>query len=61
MKASELCGMKEAIRTMPKLIQSLNQGEVEKYVLTKRGRPVAVMLDIGDYAEMVDKTKEGIS
>ena len=55
MRPSELKGVREAMRTMPKLIQSLNDGKVEKYVLMKRGRVVAVLLDIEDYSEMVQR------
>lgn len=55
MRPSELKGVREAMRTMPKLVQALNDGEVEKYVLMKRGRVVAVLLDFDDYAEMVEK------
>lgn len=58
MRPSELCGIRDAMRTMPKLIQALNDGKVEKFVLMKRGRVVAVMLDIEDYSEMVEKAKE---
>jgi prevent-host-death family protein len=55
MHPSELRGVREAMRTMPKLVQSLNDGEVEKYVLMKRGKPIAVLLDLEDYAEMMQK------
>jgi prevent-host-death family protein len=55
MRPSELRGVREAMRTMPKLVQSLNDGEVEKYVLMKRGKPIAVLLDLEDYAEMMQK------
>lgn len=55
MRPSELRGVRDAMRTMPKLIKSLNDGEVEKYVLMKRGRVVAVLLDFDDYSEMVEK------
>lgn len=55
MRPSELRGVRDAMRTMPKLIQLLNDGEVEKFVLMKRGQVVAVMLDIDDYSEMVEK------
>lgn len=58
MRPSELRGVREAMRTMPKLVQSLNDGEVEKYVLMKRGRVVAVLLDLDDYSEMVEKAKQ---
>lgn len=58
MRPSELRGVREAMRTMPKLVQSLNDGEVEKYVLMRRGRPAAVLLDLDDYAEMVEKAKQ---
>lgn len=57
MRPSELRGVREAMRTMNKLVQSLNNGEAEKYVLMKRGHPVAVLLDLDDYAEMVEKAK----
>lgn len=57
MHPSELRGVREAMRTMPKLVKSLNEGEVEKYVLTKRGHVVAVLLDFDDYCEMVEKAK----
>jgi hypothetical protein len=57
MRPSELRSIRDAMRTMPKLIQSLNDGEVEKYVLMKRGRAVAVLLDVDDYSEMVEKAK----
>lgn len=58
MHPSELRGVREAMRTLPKLVRSLNDGEVEKYVLMKRGRVVAVMLDLDDYSEMVKKAKQ---
>lgn len=58
MRPSELRGVREAMRSMPQLVQSLNDGEVEKYVLMRRGRPVAVLLDLDDYAEMVERTKK---
>lgn len=45
------------MRTMPKLVKSLNEGEVEKYVLMQRGRASVVLLDIDDYSEMVEKAK----
>lgn len=57
MHPSELRGVREAMRTMAKLVKSLNEGEVEKYVLTKRGKVVAVLLDFDDYCEMVEKAK----
>jgi PHD/YefM family antitoxin component YafN of YafNO toxin-antitoxin module len=57
MRPSELRSTRDAMRTMPKLIQALNDGEVEKYVLMKRGRAVAVLLDVDDYSEMVEKAK----
>lgn len=57
MKPSELRGVRDAMRTMNRLVQSLNDGEVEKYVLMRRGRPVAVLLDLDDYSEMVEKAK----
>jgi hypothetical protein len=57
MKPSELRGVREAMRTMPKLVRSLNEGEVEKFVLMRRGKVVAVILDIDDYGEMCEKTK----
>lgn len=60
MRPSELRGVRDAMRTMPKLIQALNNGEVEKFVLMKRGRVVAVMLDIEDYSTMVEKAKQGV-
>lgn len=58
MKPSELRGVRDAMRTMNRLVQSLNDGEVEKYVLMRRGRPVAVLLDLDDYSEMVEKAKD---
>lgn len=58
MRPSEMRGVREAMRTMNKLVQSLNNGEVEKYVLMKRGRVVAVLLDLDDYAELVEKAKQ---
>lgn len=67
MRPSELRGVREAMRTMNKLVQSLNDGKVEKYVLMKRGRVVAVLLDIDDYSEMIkkgvvdDQTRRGSS
>ena len=56
-RPSELRGVRDAMRTMPKLVKALNDGEVEKYVLMKRGRVVAVLLDIDNYSEMVAKAK----
>ena len=55
---SELRSIRDAMRTMPQLIQSLNDGEVAKYVLTRRGRPVSVLLDFDDYSEIIEKTKK---
>lgn len=57
MRPSELRSIRDAMRTMPKLIQALNEGEIEKIVLMKHGRVVAVMLDVDDYSEMVEKPK----
>lgn len=45
------------MRTMPKLVQALNDGVVAKYVLMRRGRIVAILLDIDDYSEMVERSK----
>lgn len=58
MHPSELRGVRDAMRTMPKLVKSLEDGEVEKYVLMKRGRVVAVLLNVDDYSEMVEKAKQ---
>jgi hypothetical protein len=58
MRPSEMRGVREAMRTMNKLVQSLNEGEVEKYVLMRRGRVVAVLLDLDTYSEMVEKAKQ---
>lgn len=59
MRPSELRGVREAMRTMPQLVRALNDGEVEKFVLMRRGRVVAVMLDLDDYSEMVEKMHVG--
>lgn len=56
MRPSELRGVREAMRTMPKLVKALNEGEAEKIVLMRRGRVVAVMLDLDVYSKMMDKT-----
>lgn len=54
---SELRGIREAVRTMPKLIEELNDGQVEKYVLMRRGQVVAVLLNIEAYSELIEKAK----
>lgn len=58
MRPSELRTIRDAMRTMPKLIQSLNDGEVEKYVLIRRKEVLAVLLDVDDYSEMVEKINQ---
>lgn len=59
LRPSELIGIREAMRTMPKLIAALESGEAEKYVLVKRGTDVkGVMLSVETYSEMVAKAKE---
>jgi len=58
LRPSELVGVRDAMRTMPKLVQSLSDGEVAKYVFMRRGKIVAVLLNVDDYAEMVEKANQ---
>lgn len=54
----EVLTVREAMRMMPMLVRNLNEGESEKYVLMKKGRMVAVVLDLETYSEMAAKAKE---
>jgi hypothetical protein len=53
----ELITVRDAMREMPRLIQALKNkdGGVEKYVLMKNGRMVAVLLDVDDYIKMTEE------
>jgi PHD/YefM family antitoxin component YafN of YafNO toxin-antitoxin module len=42
----ELLPVKQASRELPKALDRLGRGETEKYVLTRRGKPRAVLLSV---------------
>jgi phosphatidate phosphatase PAH1 len=54
----EVLTVREAMRQMPMLVRNLNEKESEKYVLMKKGRMVAVLLDLEAYSEMAAKVRE---
>ena len=42
------------MREMNRMVKALNDGEIEKYVLMKNGRMVAVVLDLDSYTKLID-------
>jgi hypothetical protein len=48
----ELATVREAMRTIPRLLKKLDAGEVEKVVLTQRNQMRAVLLTVERYAEL---------
>lgn len=49
----ELVGLKEVQRRLPDLLASLEHGRVPHFILTRRSRPVAVLLALTRYEELL--------
>jgi hypothetical protein len=49
---AELATVREAMREMHRLLDRLDDGELEKIVLTQRNQMRAVVLTVGRYAEL---------
>ena len=45
--------MKELRPQLPKVIDKID-GKLDRYVITKRGKPVVVMLSIDDYESLIE-------
>ena len=45
--------LKELRPALPKVIQRID-GRLDRYIVTKRGKPVVVMLSIEDYASLME-------
>lgn len=48
----ELRTVRDAMRELNRLVEQLECGDAEKYVLTKQGRMRAVLLSVEDYARL---------
>jgi prevent-host-death family protein len=48
----ELRTIRDAMRELNRLVEHLESGEAEKYVLTKHGQLRAVVLSVEDYARL---------
>lgn len=53
----ELITVREGMRNMHHYILELEAGTVEKFVLTRQGIMVAVLLSLDDYVELAEKAK----
>jgi antitoxin (DNA-binding transcriptional repressor) of toxin-antitoxin stability system len=49
----EILPSKEAARALPQVIDRLQSGEAEHYVITRRNQPRAVLLTIERYQELI--------
>ena len=45
--------LKELRPALPKVIQRID-GKLDRYIVTKRGKPVVVMLSMDDYASLME-------
>jgi len=45
--------LKELRPELPKVIEQIDQ-KLDRYVITKRGKPVAVMLGVDDYESLIE-------
>ena len=54
----ELKTIRDAMRELGRLVESLESGEAEKFVLTKHGRMRAVVVSVEDFAAMRDCVRE---
>ena len=52
----ELRTVRDAMRQLNRLVEQLERGDSEKYVLTKNGRMRAVVLSLEHFASLTDGT-----
>jgi prevent-host-death family protein len=48
----ELCSVRDAMRELGRLVERLERGESEKFVITKHGQMRAVVLSVEHFAAM---------
>jgi len=49
----ELRTVRDAMRTLNRMVESLDQGDIEKFVLMRGSKMCAVILSFEDYADLL--------
>jgi antitoxin (DNA-binding transcriptional repressor) of toxin-antitoxin stability system len=58
---NELLPVKEAVRSLPQVLERLDRGEADLYVITRRNEPRAVLVPIGRYEQLLSHEAEVVS
>jgi prevent-host-death family protein len=54
-RLDEIVPSKEAARTLPRLLERLEGGELERVVITRRSQPRAVLITLEQYEQLLEE------
>ncbi|MCY4085395.1 MAG: type II toxin-antitoxin system Phd/YefM family antitoxin [Actinomycetia bacterium] len=56
-RLDQILPAKEAVRALPRVLDRLERGEDDHLVVTRRGRPRAVLVSVERYERLLDRAR----